>query len=110
MENNEYRYVETKFAEHKIYTFAMRVGDLLQIQYVASRGVSTEQGAVQRILNKSRVDAICKFVLGGNSFVNTFILNWTDTQYVPKVKNFRCKADSPKCWTGNIVSRVCRKL
>lgn len=86
MENNEYRYVETKFAEHKIYTFAMRVGDLLQIQYVASRGVSTEQGAVQRILNKSRVDAICKFVLGGNSFVNTFILNWTDTQYVPKVK------------------------
>lgn len=86
METKEYRYVETKFAEHKIYTFAMRVGDLLPLQYVASRGVSTEQGAVQRILNKSRVDAICKFVLGGNSFVNTFILNWTDTQYVPKVK------------------------
>ncbi len=86
MESKEYRYVETQFAEHKIYTFAMRVGDLLPLQYVASRGVSTEQGAVQRILNKSRVDAICKFVLGGNTFVNTFILNWTDTQYLPKVK------------------------
>lgn len=86
MENNEYRYVLTQFAEHSIYTFAMRVGDLLQVQYVASRGVSTEQGAVQRILNKSRVDAISKFVLSGNSFVNTFILNWTDTQYMPKVK------------------------
>lgn len=86
MESKEYRYVETMFAEHKIYTFAMRVGDLLQIQYVASRGVSTEQGAVQRILNKGRVDSISKFVLAGNSFVNTFILNWTDTQYTPKIK------------------------
>lgn len=86
MESKEYRYVVTQFAEHSIYTFAMRVGDLLQMQYVASRGVSTEQGAVQRILNKSRVDAISRFVLAGNSFVNTFILNWTDTQYMPKVK------------------------
>lgn len=86
MENKEYRYVVTQFAEHSIYTFAMRVGDLLQVQYVASRGVSTEQGAVQRILNKSRVDSISKFVLAGNSFVNTFILNWTETQYMPKVK------------------------
>lgn len=86
MESKEYRYVVTQFAEHSIYTFAMRVGDLLQMQYVASRGVSTEKGAVQRILNKSRVDAISKFVLAGNSFVNTFILNWTDTQYMPKVK------------------------
>ena len=86
MESKEYRYVATQFAEHTIYTFAMRVGDLLQMQYVASRGVSTEQGAVQRILNKGRVDAISKFVLAGNSFVNTFILNWTDTQYMPKVK------------------------
>lgn len=86
MESKEYRYVETKFAEHSIYTFAMRVGDLLQMQYVASRGVSTEQGAVQRILNKGRVDSISKFVLAGNTFVNTFILNWTDVQYQPKVK------------------------
>ena len=86
MESKEYRYVVTQFAEHSIYTFAMLVGDLLQMQYVASRGVSTEQGAVQRILNRSRVDSISKFVLAGNSFVNTFILNWTDTQYLPKVK------------------------
>lgn len=86
METKEYRYVVTKFAEHEIYTFAMRVGDLLQLQYVASRGVSTEQGAVQRILNKGRVDSICSFVLNGNSFVNTFILNWTETKYTPKIK------------------------
>ena len=53
MRSEEYRYVTTHFYEHEIYTFPMRVGDLLQIQYVAPRGISTEQGAVQRILNKN---------------------------------------------------------
>lgn len=86
MESKEYRYVQTTFLEHPIYTFAMRVGDLLGLQYVASRGVSSEQGAVQRILNKGRVDSISRFVLAGNTFVNTFILNWTDTQYLPKIR------------------------
>lgn len=86
MESKEYRYVQTSFLEHPIYTFAMRVGDLLGLQYVASRGVSSEQGAVQRILNKGRVDSISRFVLAGNTFVNTFILNWTDTQYLPKIR------------------------
>jgi DGQHR domain-containing protein len=64
----------------------MKVGDLLQIQYVASRGVSTEQGAVQRVLNKKRISQIKDFILAGNSFVNTFILNWTDTENLPKIK------------------------
>ena len=64
----------------------MKVGDLLQIQYVAPRGVSTEQGAVQRILNKKRISQIKDFILAGNSFVNTFILNWTDTENLPKIK------------------------
>lgn len=58
MRSEEYRYVTTHFYEHEIYTFPMRVGDLLQIQYVAPRGISTEQGAVQRILNKKRINQI----------------------------------------------------
>lgn len=64
----------------------MKVGDLLQIQYVAQRGVSTEQGAVQRILSKTRIFQIRDFVLAGNSFVNTFVLNWTDLTNLPKIK------------------------
>lgn len=86
MRSEEYRYVTTHFYEHEIYTFPMRVGDLLQIQYVAPRGISTEQGAVQRILNKKRINQIKNFVLDGNTFVNTFILNWTDTENLPKIK------------------------
>ena len=86
MRSEEYKYVTTLFYEHEIYTFPMRVGDLLQIQYVAPRGISTEQGAVQRILNKKRINQIKNFVLDGNTFVNTFILNWTDTENLPKIK------------------------
>lgn len=86
MRSEEYKYVTTKFFEHEIYTFPMKISDLLQIHYVAARGKSTEQGAVQRILNKKRISQIKDFVLQGNSFVNTFILNWTDEDNLPKIK------------------------
>jgi DNA sulfur modification protein DndB len=86
MRSQDYEYVKTYFFEHEIYTSPMKVGDLLEIQYVAPRGISTEQGAVQRILNKKRINQIKDFVLNGNSFVNTFILNWTDTENNPKIK------------------------
>lgn len=82
----EYKYIQTKFAENEIYTFAMKVKDLLDITYVASRGISEEQGAVQRVLNPRRIDSIKDFILKGNSFVNSFIINWTDKQNLPKVK------------------------
>ncbi len=87
MKSKNYRYITTKFFEHDIYTFSMKISDLLQIYYVAARGKSTEQGAVQRILNKRRITQIRDFVLDGNLFVNTFILNWTDTDNSPKIKN-----------------------
>lgn len=86
MRSEEYKYVTTKFFENDIYTFSMKISDLLDITYVAARGKSTEQGAVQRILNKQRISLIRKFVLDGNLFVNTFILNWTDSENLPKIK------------------------
>lgn len=84
--NKEYRYVESNFMGHICYTFVMKAKDLLPIQYVAVRGGSTEQGAVQRVLNKRRINDIKDFVLQGNSFVNSFILNWTDVNNQPKIK------------------------
>lgn len=86
MRSEEYRYVTTSFFENDIYTFSMKISDLLDITYVAARGKSTEQGAVQRILNKQRISLIRKFVLDGNLFVNTFIVNWTDSENLPKIK------------------------
>ena len=72
--NQEYKYVESLFLGHVCYTFVMKAKDLLPIQYVAVRGDSTEQGAVQRVLNKRRINDIKDFVLQGNSFVNSFVL------------------------------------
>lgn len=78
-----YNYVKTTFMGHDIYTIPMKVSDLLPIYYVAARGVSQEPGAVQRILNKSRISQIRDFILAGNSFVSSFILNWTDQEHLP---------------------------
>lgn len=80
-----YNYVKTTFMGHDIYTIPMKVSDLLPIYYVAARGVSQEPGAVQRILNKSRISQIRDFILSGNSFVSSFILNWTDQEHLPVI-------------------------
>ena len=70
-----------------IYTFTMTVQDLANISYVAVRGVDEEEGAVQRVLNKQRINAIKNYVLDDNMFVNTFVLNWTYKSSLPVVEN-----------------------
>jgi DNA sulfur modification protein DndB len=49
---------------------------LVRITYVASRGISDEQGAVQRILNSSRISSIRDYTLDGGMYPNAIILNW----------------------------------
>ncbi len=75
--------ISTDFSSTPVYTFPMRVNDLLFIHYVAVRG--KEEGAVQRFLNKRRIEAIKNFILQGNIFFNTFILNWTNENNSPKI-------------------------
>lgn len=70
--------IEVSLDGVKAYTFPMEVKDLLQIYYVAVRGVDTEEGAVQRPLSPRRVQSIKEYILQGNTFFNSFILNWTD--------------------------------
>jgi DGQHR domain-containing protein len=50
-----------------------------------------EDGAVQRVLNKSRIKSIKEFVLNGHMFFNTFILNWTNKDKLPVLKNNKLK-------------------
>lgn len=82
----EVKYLKTRFSDIDVYVFPIRVEDLLSIQYVAARGQTSEEGAVQRILNKRRIHSIKEFVLAGNMFFNTFILNWTDSEFTPKIR------------------------
>lgn len=81
------QFLETKFEGINVYTFPIKVKDLIEIYYVAVRGDSDieEKGAVQRILNKSRIKSIKEFILSGKMFFNTFILNWTNEDNPVKI-------------------------
>ena len=46
-----------------------------EISYVSRRGIDEEKGAIQRILNKTRISGIRDFLLNGGFFPNTIILN-----------------------------------
>lgn len=78
------KYVKMNVMGNEIFTFPLKVRDLLTISYVAVRGRDKEEGAVQRVLNKKRITAIKQYVLDGNMFVNSFILNWNDTNASPE--------------------------
>jgi len=81
------QYVEMAVGTVKIYTFPMYVKDLVKISYVAVRGRDEEEGAVQRVLNRKRISSIKQYILDGNMFVNTFVINWNDINYRPQFLN-----------------------
>jgi DGQHR domain-containing protein len=79
--------LKTKFGDLTVYTQTMKIKDVLHIYYVAVRGKDQQEGSVQRVLNKQRINSIKKYVLDGNVFYSTFILNWTDTRVKPEFLN-----------------------
>lgn len=81
------QYMEADFCGIKAYIYMSKIKDILPIYYVAVRGRDEIEGAVQRVLNKRRIASIKNFVLDGNMFLNTFILNWTDENYPIQFKN-----------------------
>jgi len=83
----ENTYLLTKFGDIPTYTFSMKVKDLVTIYYVAVRGKDDEVGAVQRPLSVRRINDIKSYILDGNTFFNSFILNWTDENYQPSFLN-----------------------
>lgn len=74
-------YITTKLGDMDAFIFSIKVKDILPIYYVAVRGRDNVEGAVQRVLNKSRIGAIRDFILDGNMFFNNFILNWVNNDY-----------------------------
>jgi DGQHR domain-containing protein len=79
-------YITTRMGETSAYIFSMKIKDLLPIYYVAVRGRDNVEGAVQRVLNKRRINSIREFVLEGNTFFNMFILNWVDDNFPIEIK------------------------
>lgn len=85
--------VAVELGDVRAFTFAMSVRDLVHIYYVAVRGKDDEEGAVQRPLSTRRIQSIKDYILEGNTFFNSFILNWTDKGHVVTVKNNRISFD-----------------
>jgi len=85
MSNFSTDFLKIKFGDIDTYTFTMPVKDVLSIQYVAVRGVDKEEGSVQRVLNRRRIGMIRDYILDGNQFFNSFILNWTEKNNQPKI-------------------------
>jgi DGQHR domain-containing protein len=79
--------IQIKLDEIDAYTFSMPVKDLVHLYYVAVRGVDQEEGAVQRPLSRRRIDSISEYILDGNTFFNSFILNWTEDESKVEVKD-----------------------
>lgn len=53
---------------------------LTGIAYASVRGKDNEEGAVQRYLNPSRINAIKEFTVNGGQFPNAIVLNWIGTE------------------------------
>lgn len=79
--------LKTTFGAIPAYTFAMKAKDLLPLHYVAVRGKDVEEGAVQRPLSVRRISGIRTYILDGNTFFNSFIINWTDENFSPTYKS-----------------------
>lgn len=86
-------YITTKLGDIDVKIFLMKVKDLLPIYYVAVRGRDNIPGAVQRVLSKRRISSIKSFILDGNMFFNTFILNWVEKNYSDRCR-WRCTSYS----------------
>lgn len=69
----------------QFFLTALSAADVVSISYVARRGLDEEQGAVQRLLNPTRIAGIRDFVLEGGSFPVSIVLNWLDGNTAPKV-------------------------
>lgn len=74
------KYFEFICRDIKAYVFKIAVKEIIPLYYVAVRGKNNEEGSVQRILNTKRINDISNYVLKGNMFLNTFILNWANNE------------------------------
>ncbi len=79
MEQLDYECLSTHYGGIPAYTFMMKVKDVIPLYYVAVRGKDGEEGAVQRVLNTRRISSIKNYVLEGNTFFSSFVLNWTNS-------------------------------
>lgn len=68
--------IQVSQGKRKFLLTVLPAGVLTTISYVAVRGLDSEQGAIQRVLNPRRIASIKDFTLAGGDYPNAIILNW----------------------------------
>lgn len=72
-------FIETIQGRRTFFLTRLPAGVVAEISYAAVRGKTDEEGAIQRVLNSSRIASIKEFALSGGDFPNAVILNWVNT-------------------------------
>lgn len=70
----------TQKQRHFVLT-AIPVSLLTKIAYAATRGIDHEEGAVQRVLNPSRIASIKNYTLLVGDYPASVVLNWVNTDH-----------------------------
>lgn len=70
-----YPYLEISQSRHSLLLTALPIKLLAKIAYAAVRHQDAEEGAVQRVLNQSRIAGIRSFALQGGDFPASIVLN-----------------------------------
>lgn len=85
----EIPFIKFQHQETTFYLCNIDGTTLSRITYVARRGIDEEEGAIQRILSKQRINGIRDFLLEGGFFPNNIILNLvkTDTLEIDEANN-----------------------
>lgn len=72
----KFPYIAVKQKEHSFKLVSLPAGLLTRISYASVRRKDDEEGAVQRVLNNSRISGIKDFALKMGDFPASVVLNW----------------------------------
>lgn len=69
-------FFEVSQGARKFFLTKLPAKVVTKISYAAVRGRDAEEGAIQRVLNTSRISGIKAFTLAGGDYPNAIVLNW----------------------------------
>ncbi|PVY81819.1 DGQHR domain-containing protein [Cupriavidus alkaliphilus] len=73
-------YFEVAQGKRTFYLTQLSAKIVVKISYAAVRGQDDEEGAIQRVLNTSRISGIKAFTLAGGDYPNAIVLNWVSAK------------------------------
>lgn len=73
-----YPFILAKQNDIEFFVTSIPARELVRVAYAAVRGIDSEEGAVQRVLNVRRISSIKEFALQGGDFPNSVVLNWSN--------------------------------